>query len=87
MLLQIRRIVAEVGVPASDIEPSSWLEHPRRISEPRVEKFVESHVGHEVIGQWAIPGPQLLATPIGLPCCIRCEMHVLNGRTILCVWS
>src|SRR5207302_1766776 len=52
VLLQEWRIVAEVGIPAPNVEPATDLQHAGHVSEPGVEQFVKRFGGHEVVGQW-----------------------------------
>ena len=59
MFLQERRIVAEVGVAAPDVETVARQEDTGHVAKPCVEQAVELFVGDEVVGQRTILGTQL----------------------------
>lgn len=61
VLLQERRIVAEVGVTALDAKAAIRIQHAGHVPEPGIEQRVERHVGHEVVRQRLVFRPQLLA--------------------------
>ena len=55
VLLQERRIVAEVGVAAPDVEPAPRLQHAGHVAEPGVEQAVELLVRSR--SRWPAAGP------------------------------
>ena len=66
VLLQERRIVAEVGVAAPDVEPAARHQHAGDVAEPGIQQPVELFVGDEVVRQRPVLGPHLLAGRLGL---------------------
>ena len=60
LLLQERWVVRTVRVPAPDVEPPARDQHAGDVAEPGVEQAIELLVRHEVVGQRAVLGSQLL---------------------------
>ncbi|GIW78796.1 MAG: hypothetical protein KatS3mg105_0603 [Gemmatales bacterium] len=58
---QHRRVVAEVGIAAPDVERPAGFEHASDLTEPGVQHLVERIFRNEVVGQRPVLGPHLLA--------------------------
>jgi hypothetical protein len=85
VLLQKRRVVPKVGVPAPDVEPATGLEHAGHVAEPGIEELVEFLIRDEVVGQRPILRTQfrrrgsLHALPCDIETLMMCE-HRLTER-------
>src|SRR5262249_17878568 len=55
--LQVRWVVAQVGIAAPDVERPPRLQDPPHVPKPGVEQPVELLVGDVVVGQGAVPSP------------------------------
>jgi len=73
-------VVAQVGVPAPDVEAAAGDQHARRVTEPGVEHLVERLVGHEVVGQRPVLGAELLVRRLGL-LGVTCQVQLLMVAT------
>jgi hypothetical protein len=65
-LLERLGIVAQVRIPAPDVERTARLEHARGVGEPRQEHLIEGLVADEVVFQRSVLGPHLLRSAFSL---------------------